>query len=56
MDTNLIIQDPKYNLRQMYLGSMIGVQRGLFVFGELGRRHLGRLWQHLIDEGVHPTM
>lgn len=50
------LEDPKYNLRQMYLGSMIGVQRSLYVFGELGRRHLGRLWIHLTGEGVHPTM
>ena len=35
----------------MYLPSMSGAQRVLFVFEGLGRRHLGRLWLHLEAEG-----
>lgn len=43
-------------LRNLYLPNMAETQRVLYVFGELGKVHLGRLWQHLLDENMHPTM
>ena len=49
-------QSPKYNLRTMFLPDMLQAQVVLFVFGELGKKHLGRLWIHLEKEGVHHTM
>jgi TBC1 domain family member 10 len=43
-------------LRHLYLPDMIETQRVLYVYGELGKLHLGHLWQHLLDENMHPTM
>jgi len=43
-------------LRTLYLPSMAETQCALFVFGELGRVHLGRTWKHMLDQGMHPTM
>lgn len=45
-----------FKLREMYLPSMSGAQRCLYVFEQLGKRHLGSLWAHLEDQGMHPTM
>lgn len=42
----------KFKLREMYLPSMAGAQRCLYVFEALGRRHLGRLWTHLEEQGM----
>ena len=35
---------------------MAETQRVLYVYGELGKLHLGKLWRHLLDEKMHPTM
>jgi TBC1 domain family member 10 len=43
-------------LRNLYLPSMAETQRVLYVYGELGKLHLGKLWRHLLDEKMHPTM
>jgi len=43
-------------LRLLYLPKLVDVQKMLFVFEELGRQHLGKLWMHLEAEGMHPTM
>lgn len=40
----------------MYLPRMAETQKVLFVFGELGRLHLGPLWRHLEAEGIHYSM
>ena len=43
-------------LRLIYLPDLADAKRKLFVFGELGRQHLGALWVHLEDQHMHPTM
>mmetsp|Transcript_26542 Transcript_26542/g.28945 ORF Transcript_26542/g.28945 Transcript_26542/m.28945 type:complete len:387 (+) Transcript_26542:70-1230(+) len=43
-------------LRCLYLPKLIETQKILYVFECLGRLHLGDLWQHLENEGIHPTM
>jgi hypothetical protein len=50
------MEDPKYNLREMYLMSMWGVKKKLYIFEGLGPKYLKKLWQHLVDEGIHPSM
>lgn len=40
----------------MFLPDMLQAQQVLYVFGELGKKHLGRLWVHLEKEGIHHTM
>lgn len=35
---------------------MAETQCALYVYAELGKKHLGRLWTHLIEQGMHPTM
>jgi TBC1 domain family member 10 len=46
----------QFQLREMYLPSMAGAQRCLYVYEALGRKYLGKLWAHLEAEGMHPTM
>eukprot|EP00596_Hydrurales_sp_CCMP1899_P004088 CAMPEP_0119051398 /NCGR_PEP_ID=MMETSP1177-20130426/73027_1 /TAXON_ID=2985 /ORGANISM="Ochromonas sp, Strain CCMP1899" /LENGTH=463 /DNA_ID=CAMNT_0007030585 /DNA_START=128 /DNA_END=1519 /DNA_ORIENTATION=+ len=46
----------KFNLRLMFLPNMVEAQKTLFVFGELGKKYLGKLWVHLEEEGIHHTM
>jgi len=43
-------------LRDIYLPDLGDAKRKLYVFGELGRQHLGALWVHLEDQKMHPTM
>ena len=43
-------------LRDIYLPDLGDAKRKLYVFGELGRQHLGALWIHLEDQKMHPTM
>ena len=43
-------------LRDIYLPDLGDAKRKLYVFGELGRQHLGPLWVHLEDQKMHPTM
>ena len=45
-----------YNLRAMFLPDMLQAQLVLSVFGDLGKKHLGRLWVHLVNEGIDHTM
>lgn len=50
------LQRPDSPLRLMYLPNMAQAQKSLYIFGALGKQHLGELWQHLEKEGMHPTM
>jgi hypothetical protein len=50
------LQDPKYNLRELYMVDMIGAKRKLFIFDRIGAIHLKKLWKHLTKEGIHPSM
>ena len=50
------MKSPQYYLRELYLPSMIGAQRVLYVFNELATSHLHRLYTHLVDQGVHQSM
>lgn len=43
-------------LREIYLPDLADAKRKLYIFGELGRQHLGALWIHLEDQKMHPTM
>ena len=43
-------------LRLLYLPNMTQAQKSLYIFGALGKQHLGALWLHLEKEGIHPTM
>lgn len=43
-------------LRLMYLPKLVETQKTLYVFEKLGELHLGTLWTHLVDQGIHPTM
>ena len=43
-------------LRTLYLPSMAETQCALYVFGKLGKTHLGRTWTHMLKQGMHPTM
>ena len=40
----------------MFLPNMTEAKKVFYVYGELGKLHLGSLWTHLENEGVHPTM
>lgn len=51
-----ILQNKKKPLRNLFLPKMIETQKVLFVFGLLGQYHLGILWKHLSNKGIHPTM
>lgn len=50
------LQNPETNLRLLYFPDMIAAQKKLFVFGKLGQLHLGKLWEHLENQQIHPTM
>ena len=52
------VQDPRFNLRRLYLPAMADAQKVLHVFGELCRQHLkGRgLWAHVERVGVSHAM
>jgi len=51
-----VLQRPSCPLRLFYLPKLVEFQKILHVFAELGKIHLGKLWTHLCDEGMHPTM
>lgn len=40
----------------MYLPKLAETQKVLYIFEHLGKIHLGRLWAHLEEENIHPTM
>ena len=50
------MKSPQYYLRELYIPSMIGAQRVLYVFNELAIKHLGTLYAHLTEQGVHQSM
>ena len=50
------LQKPETNLRLLYFPDMIEAQKKLFVFGKLGQLHLGKVWDHLVNQQIHPTM
>jgi TBC1 domain family member 10 len=47
---------PTAPLRLMYLPKLVETQKVLHVFEKLGELHLGKLWKHMVDQGIHPTM
>lgn len=49
-------QRPAAPLRLLYMPKLAETQKVLYVFEQLGKHHLGRLWRHLEAEGLHPTM
>eukprot|EP00388_Colpodella_angusta_P036619 GDKK01039390.1.p1 GENE.GDKK01039390.1~~GDKK01039390.1.p1 ORF type:complete len:190 (+),score=26.39 GDKK01039390.1:1-570(+) len=51
-----VLNRPSAPLRLLYLPRMEETQKVLYVFGELGEQHAGKLWKHLNDEGIHHTM
>lgn len=42
--------------RDLYLPGMIDARKKLFVFGELGKQYLGKLWIHMVKQNVEPSM
>lgn len=50
------LNEPKYNLRVLYLPGMIAVKKALLVVSSLLTVHMGPLWEHLTEEGISPTM
>jgi hypothetical protein len=43
-------------LRDLYLPVMVEAQRVLYVFKQLGSKHLPRLWEHLEKQELDPSM
>lgn len=43
-------------IRDMYLPGMPGTKRVIGVFTKLGQQYLPRIWTHLQNEGIHPSM
>jgi hypothetical protein len=50
------LQHERYNLREIYLPNLAGCKKVLYIFQGLARIHLNELWEHLEDQGVHPSM
>lgn len=47
---------PSCPLRELYLPGLVVMQKMLFVLDRLVARHLPTLHDHLVNEGIHPTM
>ncbi len=53
---SLSLQRPSAPLRMLYLPRLTETQKILFVYEELCKMHLGKLWTYLSEQGMHPTM
>lgn len=51
-----VLTRPNSALRHLYLPKLVETQKILYIFERLGGLHLGDLWSHLCNEGIHPTM
>ena len=50
------LQRPFAPLRPLYFPDMKEAQKILYVFGEIGAKHLKRLWVYMEDQGMHQSM
>jgi len=51
-----VLQRPLAPLRALYFPDMKEAQKILFVFGEIGAKHIKRLWLYMEDQGMHQSM
>lgn len=50
------MQLPRYNLRELFHPSMKGSRQLIYTFGQLMKLHMGRLFRHMSEQGVYPSM